>query len=146
MKYCNHQGCKVLVPQGTLYCKAHTRTRAEINKEYDQNARDKKRKSFYNSKEWKNTKALAQIRDNGIDVYLFVTKGEVVAADVVHHIIELKEDYSKRIDLSNLISVSDATHEGPIKAAYADPVKKEKMQQKLRECNKKYEEMMGMGV
>lgn len=145
MKYCNHQGCNTLVPQGTLYCKAHTRTRAEANKEYDKYTRDKKRKSFYSSAEWKSAKTLARIRDNGIDVYLFVTTGEVVAADVVHHIVELKEDYSKRIDLSNLISVSSATHEGPIKAAYADPVKRKQMQQELRECIAKYEVMMGRG-
>ena len=41
---------------------------------------------------------------------LLRTEGKVVPADMVHHIIELSEDYSKRCTLDNLISVSSRTH------------------------------------
>ena len=48
--------------------------------------------------------------DGGIDVYLFMTEGKIEAADTVHHIVPLQDDWQKRIDISNLISLSHDTH------------------------------------
>lgn len=76
-------------------------------------------------------------RDTGIDIYLYITEGKVVPADTVHHIIELMEDYSKRCDLDNLISISEATH-SMISKAYKDERKKAQMQHTLRECIREY--------
>ena len=64
----------------------------------------------------------------------------------MHHIVELMEDYSKRCDLDNLISISEATH-SMISKAYKDEIKKAQMQQTLRECISEYKKRLaGEGV
>lgn len=80
------------------------------HKEYDRYSRDKKSKNFYNSREWERGRAAALDSDGGIDVYLFMTEGKIVIADMVHHIVPLKDDWNKRIDIDNLISLSEGTH------------------------------------
>ena len=141
MKYCNRTGCNRLVPQGVRYCKMHTVGKMEENrqrhKEYDAHCRNKVAKAFYNSTEWKIARARALARDTNIDIYLYITKGKVVPADTVHHIIELSEDYTKRCDVDNLISISEATH-SMISRAYKSTAKREAMQEILRECIKEY--------
>lgn len=62
-------------------------------------------------------------------------------ADTVHHIVELMEDYSRRCDLDNLISISEATH-SMISKAYKDEIKKAQMQQTLRECISEYKKRL----
>lgn len=147
MKYCNRNGCNKLVPQGVRYCTAHTISKTEENKErhkeYDTHCRDKKAKTFYNSAAWRAARARALARDTNIDIYIYITEGKVVPADMVHHIIELSEDYSKRCTLDNLISVSSKTHKTAIDKAYKDKIKKEQMQQTLRECIEQYKERLG---
>lgn len=142
MKYCNRNGCNKLVPQGVGYCAAHTIDKTaqnkERHKEYDSHCRNQTAKTFYNSGEWRAARARALARDTGIDIYLYITEGVVVPADMVHHIMELKEDYSKRCDIENLISVSERTHKTVIDEAYKDEIKKAKMQQTLRECIQEY--------
>lgn len=51
------------------------------------------------------------------------------------------EDYSKRCDLDNLISISEATH-SMISKAYKDEIKKAQMQQTLRECISEYKKRL----
>lgn len=80
------------------------------HQEYDRYSRDKKSKGFYNGQEWLSARAAALDADGGIDVYLYMTQGMMVAADSVHHIVPLKEDWSLRADLSNLISLHHDTH------------------------------------
>ncbi len=141
MKYCNRAGCSHLVPQGVRYCAAHAADRAaevrQRHKEYDAHRRDQEAKKFYNSAGWKAARAKAMARDNGIDVYLYVMEGRAVPADTVHHIIELAEDYSKRLDMDNLISISSATH-SMVSMAYRDSAGKAQMQQTLRGCIRRY--------
>lgn len=141
MKYCNRTGCNKLVPQGVRYCAAHTVGKTEENrqrhKDYDAHCRNQKAKDFYNSTEWKTVRMKAMARDSGIDIYLYVTEKRIVPANTVHHIVELAEDYAKRFDMDNLISVSETTH-SMISKAYKDAAKKAKMQQILRECMRKY--------
>lgn len=141
LKYCNRNGCNKLVPYGVRYCEAHYRNQTaenrERHKEYDAHCRNQKAKEFYNSAEWKAARARAMARDTGIDIYLYITEGRIVPADTVHHIVELMEDYSKRCDIDNLISISEATH-SMISKAYKDAARKAAMQQTLRECIQEY--------
>ena len=80
----------------------------------------------------------ALARDAGIDIYLYIAEGRIVTADTVHHIVELSEDYSRRCDLDNLISISEATH-SMVSKAYKDTIKRKAMQQTLRECIREYQ-------
>lgn len=138
MKYCNKVGCNRLIPQGKRYCSVHTLNTTEANRErhreYDKNRRNKKAKNFYNSREWQMTRAKVLARDNGIDIYLYITEGRIVKADMVHHIVELSKDYEKRCEMTNLISLSEHTHKTVIERAYNDEKKREEMQKKLRQC------------
>jgi len=150
MKYCNRTGCNRLVPQGVKYCAAHTASKTAENrqrhKEYDAHCRNQKAKEFYNSAEWKAARVRAMARDTGIDIYLYITEGRIVPADTVHHIVELMEDYSKRLEIDNLISISEATH-SMISKAYKDSTRKAAMQQTLRECIQEYKRRLaGQGT
>lgn len=141
MKYCNKNGCNRLVKQGVKYCTKHIITKAaenkERHKEYDTHCRNKEAKGFYNSQEWKVARARALARDMNIDIYLYIIERRVVHANTAHHIVELSEDYSKRCDIDNLISISESTH-SLISKAYKDETKKKLMQQTLKECIEQY--------
>jgi 5-methylcytosine-specific restriction endonuclease McrA len=80
------------------------------HKEYDRYARDKKLKVFYDSVAWIQKRRYVLDRDNGIDVYVFMKTGEVILADTVHHIVPLKDDWSRRLDEENLMSLNHDTH------------------------------------
>lgn len=110
------------------------------HREYDRYSRDKKAKEFYHSGEWERTRAAVIDMDGGIDVYLFMTTGEVVLADTVHHIVPLRDDWSKRMDAMNLMSLNHNTH-SMIEQMYKD--RKEEMIEKLTEMLIKYRTMEG---
>lgn len=82
----------------------------ERHKEYDRFSRDKKSKDFYGSKDWEKAREDTIELDEGIDVYVYMTTGEILAADTAHHIIPLKDDWGKRIDIGNLMSLNHETH------------------------------------
>lgn len=105
------------------------------HKEYDKYSRDKKSRQFYNRKEWEASRAEALETDGGIDVYLYMTQGIVVAADTVHHIIPLKDNPDKRSELNNLISLHHDTH-SLIETMYK--TQKDKMIQELSEMVREY--------
>lgn len=138
-KYCARCGCNRLIDITGTYCGVHAGTNAERNAEYDRTRRDRKAKAFYNSAEWRTARAAALARDTGIDVYIYMTEHRVVPATMVHHIVELREDYGKRSTLSNLISISEATHEGVVRKAYGSPDTRRVMQKALREAVKGYQ-------
>ena len=109
------------------------------HKEYDKYTRDKKSDSFYHSDEWEQTRKYVLTLDKGIDVYLYMTTGKLVLADAVHHIEPLKDNWDRRCDLENLISLSHDTH-SMIEAMY----KKDKVEtmKSLFEMVRRYRDEM----
>ena len=87
------------------------------------------------SKEWEMGRSTALDIDGGIDVYLYMTEGVIVTADTVHHIIPLKDDWEKRIDIDNMMSLSSNTH-SVIEQMYRK--NKEGMIRKLQKMIKEY--------
>jgi 5-methylcytosine-specific restriction protein A len=144
-KYCARCGCNRLIDITETYCDRHTTTNAERHAEYDRTQRDRKAKAFYNSTEWKAARTAVLARDMGIDVYIYMTEHRAVPATLVHHIVELKEDYSKRCTLDNLISVSEATHEGVIKRAYSKTDTREALQKQLRQVVRDWQRVTAGG-
>lgn len=131
-KFCAHCGCNKLIDCTERYCNAHKkRDKAESDKDYDKNRRNKEAKAFYNSTAWKRKRQQILVRDKGIDVYVYMTEGRIVKAEHVHHIVELDEDSSLALVDSNLISLSAATHSA-ISKVYEDARKRQHMQVKLR--------------
>lgn len=147
MKFCNRQGCNRLVPLGIKYCEIHAAIKAAEDKgrhkAYDKYHRNQEAKAFYNSTEWQYARAAALARDNNIDIYLYIMEGRAVPASTVHHIIELSEDYQKRCDPDNLISMSEQTH-SMVGKAYNDNKRKKKMQETLRECLREYKKRLSL--
>lgn len=79
-------------------------------KEYDKYTRDRQSTQFYNSKEWEFARQATLALDKGIDVYIYITTGKVILADTVHHIEPLKDNWDRRCDIDNLISLASDTH------------------------------------
>ncbi len=84
--------------------------KAQRYKHYDKNIRDKETTSFYNSDEWERTRTEVLRNYKGLDLYEYYINKKIVYVDAVHHIVELKDDWSKRIDISNLIPMTSSTH------------------------------------
>lgn len=105
-KLCTSCGRKI--PEGTT-CPCQKIRRSESNRLYDKHQRDRRSTAFYNSAEWGRVRQRVLDMDK-IDVYLYMTQGRVVPADTVHHIIPLKSDWDKRLDINNLMSLHHDTH------------------------------------
>jgi 5-methylcytosine-specific restriction enzyme A len=66
-------------------------------------------KAFYNSKAWKDKRAYILKRD-GYLCQECKKYGKNIEAKLVHHIIEIDEEYSLRLKNSNLVSVCHSCH------------------------------------
>lgn len=131
-KFCAHCGCNKLIDCTERYCGVHKkRDKAESDKDYDKNRRNKEAKAFYNSIAWKRKRQQILVRDRGIDVYVYMTEGRLVKAEHVHHIVELDENPGLALVDDNLISLSAATHSA-ISKVYEDVRKRQQMQVRLR--------------
>ncbi|MBW9154871.1 HNH endonuclease [Clostridium tagluense] len=80
------------------------------NKDYDKFSRNKDSASFYASKPWRKVTKSCKSKFNGIDIYEYYVNKQMVYGSLSHHIIEIVEDKSKSLDISNLIYLSDSTH------------------------------------
>lgn len=75
----------------------------------DSDELSRKSKALYNSKDWENIKAMAFERDNHL-CQICLRKNRNTKANLVHHIIYVKSDYEKALDLDNLMCVCSACH------------------------------------
>ena len=109
------------------------------HKEYDKYSRDKKLDDFYHSGEWELTRKEVLLLDKGIDVYLYMISGQVVLADMIHHIEPLKDNWDRRCDIDNLFSLSHDIH-SMIEAMYKKD--KQETMKLLYEMLKEYRSRM----
>lgn len=100
--------CKKIIPYGLQYCddcKSIVQSeRVKQVSDYDRFRRDKRSKTFYNSKVWKMLSA-KKLQD---DKYKCQVCGAI--ATEVHHIVPIKRDWTKRIEIANLMSVCTSCH------------------------------------
>ncbi|MDE3838650.1 HNH endonuclease [Bacillus methanolicus] len=103
MKPCSYPRCPNLT-EGA-YCEQHTRVKveakAESDKEYDKKKRDLRSTAFYKSKAWKELREYVYRKQYGL-CQRCLKRNEFVRGDIVHHIIEIKDDWDKRLDEDNL--------------------------------------------
>ena len=71
-----------------------------------------------------------------------MTEGRILGADTVHHIIPLKEDWNKRNNMENLMSLHHDTH-SYIEALYRKD--KKKIQKELQQMLIEYRKLVGAG-
>lgn len=117
LKPCRKIGCSNLTRDISGYCEQHKKEAIERErhrkqqeyKRYDDQRKQEKEWHFYKSNEWKRIREMALARDH----YLCqecLKEGKLTVASTVHHIIEIKEDWSKRLDLDNLITLCEYHH------------------------------------
>lgn len=115
-KLCSYAGCRTLVNYGDKYCSKHRVIAEEMRKksyrEYKARRDDKKEQEFYNSKDW------IMLRDSVLAFYFemdlceWYINGNIIAADTVHHIVEIKDigGWEHRLDFNNMFPASKGTH------------------------------------
>lgn len=72
--------------------------------------RDSKYNKFYKSKEWNTVRQLAIVRDHAICKDC-LDKNTITPYNTVHHIVPIKEDWSRRLDINNLICLCESCHQ-----------------------------------
>lgn len=107
-KQCNHPGCLKLIPNkpGTrAYCKKHYKK--PVRKKTKTKRKDDSK--LYHTKKWQDLRKL-KLSLNPLceecEKYGRLTQGEII-----HHIIPLKADESKALDLDNLQTVCRKCHD-----------------------------------
>ena len=78
-------------------------------KRYSATRTDKEHMKQYNTKKWKVTRADVKKRDKGL-CQLCLHNKKIKAIDLVHHIVESKDDNSLFYVMSNLISLCSDCH------------------------------------
>lgn len=126
--------CGALIPQNVKMCatcEAGQGSRMSRHMEYNIYRRDKKAAAFYVCDEWRKTRAFALQLYDGLDIYAYYVQHRIVTADMVHHVVEIEEDWNRRLDIPNLLPLSNGNH-GIISALYKkDEATKKQTQQLL---------------
>lgn len=147
-KLCSYSGCNVLVDYGTKYCNKHKAKDKDRYRDYRrsrlQDEEEKARQEFYNSTEWKNIRDLAIKKCFGIDIVEYYKTGQIVMGYTVHHIIELKDDWNKRLDINNLIYLSQENHLRIHKMMERSKEDKEKVVEMLLQVKARFESEFGL--
>ena len=106
--------CGKLIDAGVKYCDdciaKYEADKAERNKIYDTRHRNKQANGFYHSKPWLKTRAFVLSKYDYLDLYAYYVRHEVITATLVHHVVELSDDWDRRLDIANLLPVSLDTH------------------------------------
>ena len=98
----------------------------EDNKEYGK---------FYSGKQWKVMRNAVATKYNGLCLKC-LAQGKINRYNVIHHIVELREDMSKALDLNNLIPLCHGCH-NDIHGNYTES-KREELRRLLIDYNDKY--------
>lgn len=128
--------CGAVIPQGTKLCTRCTAAgtgQGSRHMEYNRTRRNQRAAGFYVCSEWRRTREAVLRLYDGLDIYACYLQHRIVAADMVHHVIELEEDWTRRLDMENLLPLSRESH-GIISALYRkDRAAKEAAQRMLQE-------------
>lgn len=84
-------------------------SRLNQHHQYDKHSRNKELDKFYHSAAWKRCRELALIRDNYLCKECLTNK-RIRKADMVHHIVEVKDDMQLALSIDNLISLCNPCH------------------------------------
>ena len=118
---CNKSGCNALISIKYKYCKKHVNyysrqyDRIRMNREATRNYR-----KFYQSKAWKNLRSLKLARNPLCERCL---KNNIYSlATDVHHIKDVYNNYSYRLNCNNLQALCKPCHEKIHKLGYYPPL------------------------
>jgi 5-methylcytosine-specific restriction protein A len=117
-KLCSWRGCSKICNVEEKYCNYHQekfiKVEQERYKEYSKRRREdkeqKKYQEFYNSSDWKRVRDAVISSCNGMDIIEYYRAGKIVQGERVHHIVELDDDWNCRLDINNLIYLTEQNH------------------------------------
>ena len=92
----------------------------ERHKEYKKYRTDKKEERFYSSGEWLTIKDKVKDIYNDIDIYSYYVLNTVEVGQTVHHIDPIKDNWDRRLDIDNLIYLTESNHRKIHKAMLKD--------------------------
>ena len=81
------------------------------HKEYKKYRKDTREDKFYSSREWTKTRDIAKAKYNGIDIYSYYVLKRVEHGQTIHHIEEIKDNWDRRLDIDNLIYLTESNHQ-----------------------------------
>ena len=102
--------CGKLIPQTMQMCEQCEASAGQRYKDYNAHKRDSKSAAFYTSKPWLNLRGQILVAYDFVDPYAYHILHEIRRADTVHHITPLREDWTRRLDITNLIPLASSTH------------------------------------
>lgn len=148
LKMCSHFSCTKIIEDNERYCNTHKKRYAARQKvrykDYQrrrlEDHNEAKTQAFYHSDEWIRAKEVAKLSTFHIDIFHYYLIGKIIEGETVHHIIELKEDWSRRSDVSNLLYLSNKNH-AKIHSKYNSCIEdKKRIQKMLLELKKRFDE------
>lgn len=83
----------------------------ERHKEYKKYRTDVKEQIFYSSDGWEIIKEKVKDKFKKIDIYSYYIYGVIEYGQTVHHIESIKENWERRLDISNLIYLTESNHQ-----------------------------------
>lgn len=131
-KFCPR--CNSIIDVSQQYCdkckKKVDAIRKERHKEYNDNRTDDKEQAFYKSREWKVLRERLDVIYKGLCLYSYYIDDRIISRDVYHHIVPVKDNWDKRLDIDNIIPVTFKVHQ-KIHRLYESGQKEETQQQLL---------------
>lgn len=138
--------CGKIIEYNQKHCKQcsikYQEERKKYHKYYDKYLRNQEAADFYNSIDWEKTREYILNKYKGLDLYAFFIEKKIVYADTVHHIEELRENWDRRLDVTNLFPLSGGNHSKIHKMYEKD---EEGTQELLFSLLEKWDETYGVG-
>lgn len=102
---CSHAGCRKLIDYDITYCPKHS---GHYNRIERYTVDNKQYTEFYHSKAWRTLSH--KILSNEPVCAWCLKRGIIRPAQIADHIVELKDDWSKRLDPNNIEPLCRACH------------------------------------
>ena len=118
LKQCSWHGCTKIVNQDVMYCPYHAdkwdKQNKERYKEYNnrrrQDKEQRKYQQFYSSKDWERVRQVIISSCYSMDILEYYRTGKIIVGERTHHIIEISDDWNSRLDIINLIYLTEQNH------------------------------------
>lgn len=143
--------CRKLIPISRRYCdecqsavdKQRQQSSKYRHKRYNDQRADKQEQRFYKSRDWETLRLYLASKYHGLCILSYVIDHKIVPYYTMHHIIPVKDDWSKRFSIGNIIPVSESWHQR-VEKAYREG-KKAETQKILIDALAAFEKTQGVG-
>ena len=133
--------CGKRVPYRTK-CECELKQQKERYKTYKNNRTDTREQKFYSSKEWERVRENISRHQFGMDLIDWYNREEnIQQAELYHHIIELKDDWSLRFNKKNIIGLTQQHHMKIHSLMSKNDKYKERIQNYLKRILKEFEDI-----